>query len=321
MDKKIKQQKKSELYLRVPGTSANLGPGFDLLGLALKIYNEFYFSFGDSENYELSFLDGSPLPFSTKENLIKDAYLKYFQLFLPDQIIIPFNVKMTLSLPLKGGLGSSASALVAGFKAAEYIHRKKFKKHKFPSKDQVLYEIAMMEGHPDNTTPAILGGFVFSYFTNNRLVYFKEKIPSNASLFLFIPDLQIETNDSRKKLPSTYSTEDVVYNMARISTWIKYLKTGKFEHLRLALEDRVHTPYRIKNESFLQRAVEVGMQLGACYSLSGSGPTLLFYIPQKLAKDFAKQFDELMKNHPEPNRNYKIFPIDVCNSGTLVKDI
>lgn len=321
MDKKVNSKSKHELYVRVPGTSANLGPGFDLLGLALMIYNEFYFKFGEENNFSLASLDGTPLPFSSKENLIKDAYENYYKLFLKDEKIIPFHVDMTISLPFKGGLGSSASALIAGFQAGEYIHKKFYKKIPFPSKEKILYELAMMEGHPDNTTPAVLGGFVFSYFDNNKLIYFQDKFPKSCDLFLFIPDLQIGTNDSRKKLPTSYSTEDVVFNMARISTWLKFLQTKKFEHLCLALQDRIHTEYRIQNEEFLVQAAQIVTQLGACFSLSGSGPTFLLYIRRKQSKNFIEKFQNLLKIHPEPERNYRIIPIDVCNKGTIVKKL
>ncbi|HMV45386.1 MAG TPA: homoserine kinase, partial [Leptospiraceae bacterium] len=102
-----------KIYIRVPGTSANLGPGFDLLGMALKIYNEFYFTIDPNSNFTTLRIDNTPLPFSDKEDLLLEGYKKYFDLFLHKQKLIAYNVKMDLNLPFKGGLGSSASALTA----------------------------------------------------------------------------------------------------------------------------------------------------------------------------------------------------------------
>ncbi|MCB1177202.1 MAG: homoserine kinase [Leptospiraceae bacterium] len=320
MAKKI-SLKNPELYVKVPGTSANLGPGFDILGLSLEIYNEFYFSFGKDCNYNLKFLDGTPLPFPIEDNLIKVGYSKYFEKYLPEKEIIPFDTVMALSLPLKGGLGSSASALVTGFKAAEYAHKKYYKKEKFPPLDSILYELAMLEGHPDNTTPAYIGGFVFSFFSEDKLIYFQNKFPSSVKLFLFIPEIQIETNHSRKKLPPNYPVNDVVFNMARIGTWVYFLKSKKYKDLELAVEDRIHTPYRIKNEPALNSAIEIIKKLGACYSLSGSGPTLLIYCPKDKSKKFIEDFQKKVKNSSLKNTKYKILPIKTCNSGTRSKNL
>jgi homoserine kinase len=310
-----------QLYVKVPGTSANLGSGFDILGLALTIYNEFYFSFGENLSYSLSLKNGNPIPFKTEENLIKTAYLKYAEKFLSGVKIIPFDVSMKLDLPLKGGLGSSASALVAGFAAANYIHKKFHKDIELPSEKKILFELAMMEGHPDNTTPAYLGGFIFAYFDNDKLVYFKKKFPKKISLFILIPEMQIETNHSRKKLPETYSTDDVIFNMSRVGTWIEFVESGKFSQLQRAVEDRIHTPYRIEHLPFFQKTCAIIKELGATFSLSGSGPTLLIYIPKSKQSDFFSQLKKRLSEVKEDIKlSYQILPIEPSNKGLVVHE-
>ncbi|MCE9501493.1 MAG: homoserine kinase, partial [Leptospira sp.] len=231
---------KKRISLRIPGTSANLGPGFDIMGLALRIYNKFEFEFAENNDFSSLLENGTKPPFEPEDDLVLYSYKRYFETFLKGENPLPYKVRMSLGLPIRGGLGSSASAAVAGFTSANYIHKKIFKSKKIPSKEEFLYELAMIEGHPDNTTPAFCGGLIFAYFTDEKkLHFFKRRFPGNISLLLFTPDFQTPTNDSRKKLPSEYPVKDVIYNMARVGTWMEFLRTKKFEHLLLALGDKL----------------------------------------------------------------------------------
>lgn len=310
-----------KVYIRVPGTSANMGPGFDLLGMALKIYNEFYFTIDANSNYTTLRVDNTPLPFTGKEDLLKEGYLKYYQLFLPKVAPIAYNVKMDLNLPFKGGLGSSASALVAGFALGNFLHKKHFaKKYPVPSLDRILYELAMIEGHPDNTTPAMIGGFVFSYFHNGKLIYFKEKFPNIVSLYLFIPQIEVSTNDSRKKLPEKYYTEDLIFNMSRIATWLQFFKTKDFFHLERAVEDKIHTPYRIKPLPLLEAVRDLSKTLGASYTLSGSGPSMLLFAEKKTEKKFLEKFQTQLAQKNKNHVAYTIHKIEPDHIGLITKE-
>ncbi len=310
-----------KIHIRVPGTSANLGPGFDLLGMALKIYNDFYFMIDQNSNYTTLRTDNTPLPFMGKDDLLFCGYEKYFELFLPNIKPIPYNVKMDLNLPFKGGLGSSASALTVGFALGNFLHKKHFtKKFPLPNLDKILYELAMMEGHPDNTTPAMIGGFVFSYFHNNRLIFFKEKFPNSVSLFLFIPQIEISTSDSRKKLPENYPVEDLIFNMSRIATWHQFFKKKDFSLLERSVEDKIHTPYRIKPIPLLVTVGELCKKLGATFSLSGSGPTMLIYIEKKNAKKFLGNFQSELSKKNTSNIAYTIQKMETDNAGVIIKE-
>lgn len=310
-----------KIYIRVPGTSANLGPGFDLLGLSLKTYNEFYFTIDSHSNFTTLRIDNTPLPFADKDDLLLEGYKKYFELFLPKQKLIPYNVKMNLNLPFKGGLGSSASALAAGFTLGRYLHKLHFvKKSPLPDLDKILFELAMIEGHPDNTTPAMIGGFVFSYFHEGKLIFYKEKFPTSISLFLFIPQIEVSTNDSRKRLPDHYKVQDVIFNMSRIATWLQFFNKKDFSILERAVEDKIHTPYRIKPIPILLDVANLCKKLNAAYSLSGSGPSMLIYTDKKNAKKFLEKFQEELSKKNSESIAYTIQKIEADHVGTILKE-
>ncbi|TGJ99251.1 homoserine kinase [Leptospira semungkisensis] len=289
---------KYKFQIKVPGTSANLGSGFDLLGMAFQIYNEFVFEFGKTSQFQRRIKGRDDSPFSDEEDLVLQSYKEYFSTFISNQLSAPaeptpYSVVMDLDLPLKGGLGSSASAVVAGFCAARFAQEKYFPQTKLPSESEFLYRLALLEGHPDNTTPAYLGGFVFSYFAEERLYYFKRKFPKNIHCFFLIPELEIATNHSRKCLPETYSTADVIYNMSRMATWWEFLDSGKPGLLERALEDKIHTPYRMNEEFPLLPLVKEIQNLSIGVSLSGSGPTVVAYARRKDSKRLEKKLLEL----------------------------
>jgi homoserine kinase len=305
--------KNNQLYIRVPGTSANLGPGFDILGMALELYNEFYFDFSAGANFSSSLIDGSSLPFTKNDDLVYSSYLKYFEIHLNGREVIPYNSVMNLGLPLKGGLGSSASAVVAGFSAAREVHKKFYPKTPLPKENSFLYTLAEIEGHPDNTIPAYMGGVVLAYFSGNKeLHFFKKKFPNEISLLLFTPTIEVETNGSRKKLPEVYKVEDVIFNMSRVATWFEFLEHKKFRFLQLALEDKVHTPYRIFTIHKLTEVIQLIESLGGLYSLSGSGPSLLIYMKKKNMDVFFSKFkvglNEIMLETEIPYTIQKVKP-------------
>lgn len=169
--------------IRVPGTSANLGPGFDLFGLAFRIYNQFQFQFLPGKEFKTSVKGMETLPFGPDEDLVLSSYRSYFEKFLSGKEIIPYSLQMDLKLPMKGGLGSSASAAVAGVCAARFVHKNFYPGISIPKENEFLFHLGQIEGHPDNTIPAYLGGFVFSYFNGNRLEFVKKNFQRKYVVF------------------------------------------------------------------------------------------------------------------------------------------
>lgn len=309
--------------ISVPGTSANLGPGFDILGMAWKLYNHFHFSLNIEElnQFESTYKNGEPLPFREDDDLVLYSYKKYFELFVPDEIPPYYRCKMELSLPMKGGLGSSASAVVAGFVYAREIHKSKYNKIPLPSEPNFLFELANIEGHPDNTSPAYLGGFVLSYFdTEKHLQYFKKKFPGSVGVFILSPKTEISTSESRKSLPTHYKMEDMIFNMTRIATWIQFFQTRKFSDLCLAVEDRLHTPYRLGSLPYMNELIALIEKKQMTYCLSGSGPTILIFIERKkisqLMNQFQMEMDSIMKSH---SVDYDFRRVQPDNLGVRIK--
>lgn len=311
----------NKFSIKVPGTSANLGPGFDLMGLALDIYNIFEFSFESEATYDLRLFSGETLPFSNSDNLIKNAYLIYESCFLKNNKLPPFNVKININLPIRGGLGSSASAIVAGYLAANVVHKSLFSSIPQPSENVFLLELAKIEGHPDNTIPAYLGGLVFSFISSNQIIFFKKKFPSSVKMILFIPEMETDTIDSRKKLPEKYPIGDIVYNMSRIGTWFEFLNSEKIEHLSIAIEDKLHTPYRIKSTPYLNELVEYLRSEKILYTLSGSGPSLLIFVDREDSRNIIELISNFINlKLKKYNIKYKLIDTVPCDSGTEINN-
>lgn len=308
-----------KIRIKVPGTSANLGPGFDLMGMALKIYNEFDFYFPKEAKYHFSLKNGEELPFSEKENLVLESYLSYFSHFLPDITPPQYHCKMDLSLPLKGGLGSSASAIVAGLCLAREVH-KALKWNHVPTEKEFLQFLSEWERHPDNTLPAYLGGFVFAYSTHGeKLRYFRKKFPPSVSLFILTPEFSISTEESRKTLPKQYVTSDVIFNLSRLGAWMHFLDKRKFGDLLIALEDKMHTPYRIMDGSPLHKISNFldSVKLGHC--LSGSGPSLLVFMERKhVAKILPKLEQEIGSLMKELKLTFRFSRVQADDLGTRI---
>ncbi|MCW7471618.1 homoserine kinase [Leptospira kanakyensis] len=285
-----------KILIQVPGTSANLGPGFDLMGLALDLRNEFEFNFSkEITESKTELKNGQKLPFSVKEDLVYQAYLSYFQKFLPSVNPPPYHCKMTLTLPLKGGLGSSASAIVAGLSLAREVH-KRMEPNSLPKEPDFIQFLAEFEGHPDNTLPAYLGGFVFAYSTfGEPLRYFRKKFPASVAIYVLTPEFHVSTEESRKSLPKSYTTADVIFNLSRIGAWMHFLDKRKFGDLLVGLEDKMHTPYRIPESSPLFGLAESLKEAGIGYCLSGSGPSLLMFLERKSVKTKQTELEEMVK--------------------------
>ncbi|TGM48032.1 homoserine kinase [Leptospira biflexa] len=282
-----------KIHIKVPGTSANLGPGFDLMGLALDIHNEFEFQFSkEITETKTELKNGKSLPFTKKEDLVEQSYLSYFSKFAPKLSPPPYHCKMTLALPLKGGLGSSASAIVAGLSLAKEVH-KRMDGTSVPTEAMFTQFLAEFEGHPDNTLPAYLGGFVFAYSTfGEKLRYFRKKFPSSVAIFVLTPEFFVSTEESRKSLPKQYVTSDVIFNLSRIGAWMHFLDKRRFGDLLVGLEDKMHTPYRIPNTSPLFPLADTLKQDGIGYCLSGSGPSLLIFLERKSLKSKLKELED-----------------------------
>ena len=315
--------KRIKIYFKIPATSANLGSGFDLIGLALNVYNEFFFDFFDYPNYKVQLYSKKPLPFTTEQDLIRIAYKQYFLTFLKEKIPIPYHLELKLQIPLKSGLGSSATAILAGFCLGREIHKIFFQDIPLPEQNEFLLNLIQIEGHLDNLLPAYLGGVVWAYCIENRKIqYYKKTFPNSIRCFLLISpeNIQVSTKDSRQFLPQNYNIQDVLHNMSRFATWIEFLYSKKASDLRLALEDKIQTPYRLNEKSRLFQFLEEIKKSCIGYSLSGSGPATLIYFQRKYSQEIEKKIIELFKEYTKDDfKNYRLIGVKPIIKGLQKK--
>ena len=259
---------KELVKLRVPATTANLGPGFDCLGMALDIWNQF-----ELRTSEIPVLrvkgEGADSLSAGRDNLVYRAAERYF---LEMGLAVPsLSITCRNQIPLARGLGSSSSAIVGGLLAASAVAEAK-------GQDlDLIWRLAVeMEGHPDNVTPALFGGCQVVVRDQETLLHAQVPFPEDLHAVIFIPDTPMPTEKARSILPPQVSREDAVYNTGRVAMLVNALATGRLEYLKVATQDRLHQPFRqalMPATRFLFRSALDAGALGVF--LSGAGPTVL----------------------------------------------
>ncbi len=245
----------------VPASTSNLGPGFDALGLALKLYNEFIVEPSSFYSVEIEGEGKEELP-KDEKNLFLMAYRSTMEYLGQKQ---PIKVKQINRIPLGRGLGSSATAIVGGILAAEKISGKKL------SLPEVIDVAFKFEPHPDNVLPAYTGGFVVAA-TNGDLTYVKLEWPKELKVVIVVPEFFLSTEESRSVLPDNYRKEDVVFNIQRVALLLGALQKKDFGLLKEAVKDRLHQPYRCDLIPSFWEILTEGYKAGAyAVYLSGAG--------------------------------------------------
>jgi homoserine kinase len=265
----------------VPATTANLGPGFDCLGAALTLWNQFTFALraptGQPVEITVSGSEAERVKTDTS-NLVYQALTRFYDHF--NQSPPPVQITIQLGIPLARGLGSSATAIVGGLMGANGLAG-------FPmTQEQILQMAIDMEGHPDNVVPALLGGCRLAATTPStgwqicEIPWHPDVVPVVA-----IPNFELSTQAARQVLPTSYSRGDAVFNAAHLGLLVRGLETGNGIWLNAALQDRIHQPYRqslIPGYAAVQAAA---MDAGAHgMVISGAGPTLLALATPEVAE-------------------------------------
>ena len=264
---------KKSVTVRVPATSANCGPGFDSLGLALTLYNDFTFTISD-EIFGFSLEvegEGKDSFHASGRNMAFASFLAVWNK-ITDHKRIGIDVHMHNQVPKSRGLGSSSTAIVAGVTAASILSGANL------TLDEILQEANAMEGHPDNVAPAIYGGFTIS-FQENGVAHTLRTIPKMPLQFIaVVPDMQLSTHMAREAIPKEIPHPDAVFNSSRTALLTAALLENRPELLQYALEDKLHQPYRAKLIPGLAEVFAAGEAAGAYKCIiSGSGSTLLAY--------------------------------------------
>lgn len=283
--------------ISVPATSANLGPGFDALGLAVDLANTCEFKITETaEKFEKN----------VKENLIYSSYKYAFDFY--NEEAIPIEIDLCINIPLSRGLGSSAVCIVMGIMAAFSVMKRDF------DKKEILKIATEVEGHPDNVSPAIFGGANVSILKDD---VFMEKFEiSNKFKFLaIIPEFELSTRDARQALPKEYIKEDAVFNISRVSMLILSLMSGNEENLKVALEDKIHEPYRYKLIPEIEKIEKIIKDSNAIgHYLSGAGSTIMLI----LNSDDEATESEIKEKLNCLSNSYRVMPLEIDKKGAFL---
>lgn len=291
------------MEISVPATSANLGPGFDTLGLALDFKNHIIIK--PSRFFSLSIKgEGQGNPKIKSNNIFVNIFNEYYRDLTNSNA--KFRFIFYNKIPISRGLGSSSAVIVSAITAAYELANIPI------SRNKILNLSLRYESHPDNITPAVLGGFTASIVKGGKVYAQKKAMPKEVSAVVVIPKKSISTNLSRGTLPNYYSKENTVFNLSRSSFLTACMFAEDWKSLRAASEDRMHQEVRMSNMPELFSVQKVALKHGALMStLSGSGSTFFSMVYQRDSKRVA---NALKKAFP----HFRVEELSFDNSGLVV---
>ncbi|SNV64692.1 Homoserine kinase [Veillonella rodentium] len=289
------------IRVQVPATSANCGPGFDCLGLALNLYNIFTFTpIADATAYTYTF-EGFGADIlrmeDPKKNLIGFAM---DQVFATVQEPIRYgHITSETLIPPSRGLGSSSTAIVGGLLLANTLVKNPL------TKEELLVIANRMEGHPDNVAPAIYGNLCCATGLKTKVLNTVIPVPEELHFAVVVPEVLVSTEYARSVLPNHIPFKEAVQNVSHASLFVTSLITHQLDNLSTALEDNLHVPYRkalIPHCDDVFMAAKTEGAYGA--TISGSGSTLIAYTDKRHVENVAKAMGEVFKSHGVENKIY-----------------
>lgn len=300
----------AKVKVRAPATTANLGAGFDSLGAALKLYNYVEAEETDSGLF-IEYTDPASAFLPTDEKNLVYKSMKY--LFdAAGYRSCGLKLRLENNIPVTRGLGSSSACIVGGLIAANELCGKPF------SKRELMCMAAKLEGHSDNSTAALAGGFTISVYENEDIFYYSHPVGEDLKFVLLIPDYAVTTKKARGTLPGQYSLRDVSFNISHAALTVAAILSGEYENLLCAVDDRIHEPYR---KTFIEGYQKIHNRLKSYGALgtyiSGSGPTMISLVEGDDAEGFMADMQEYMKkSHP----TWQIMLAEVDNEGAKLLD-
>ena len=290
-----------KVTIRVPATTANLGPGFDAFGCALSLYTRV--SFEETESgLEITGCDEA---YTGPDNL---AYVSYCAVLASmNEEVRGVKIHIDADIPICRGLGSSAALLVAGAMGANVLRGNKL------STQGLLNITNAMEGHPDNLAPAFYGGLTASMVDNGLPVTVSFPLHPDWEFLALVPDFDLPTSLARSVLPEQVSRADAIYNVAHGALVLKALELGDEKLLRTAMEDKLHQNYRKKLIPDYDQIGALARTNGAAFCLSGAGSTLLCITRNKKLRGILTE-----KLPKVTTANWEILPLHVDFEGAQV---
>lgn len=279
--------------LRVPASSANLGPGFDALGLALNVYLTCRFRGAEALAITVSGRDAGAIS-TGPDNLIWQTALSVARAHAME--MPPIELQIQNDIPIGKGMGSSAAALTAGVVIADRLLDLRWKPLR------ILDEAARLEGHPDNVAPCTLGSIVASAIDSGGVVRsVRLHLPQGFGIGVVVPDFDLPTTKARAVLPDCYSKQDAIFNVQRASLLMAALATGSTWAFPVALDDRFHQPYRAPLVPGLDAILKLRAPGLLGCALSGAGPSILVFFERghETVCDLVRQIFQLNGHQAE----------------------
>lgn len=295
--------------VKVPASSANLGPGFDCMGIALKLYCRAEFEITDS-GFEIEVTkEGNGYVPQNENNLVYKAMKRLYE--KADRKLTGIRVRLDSDIPVTRGLGSSSAAIVSGLVGANHLLGNIY------SDDELLYEAYEIEGHPDNVTPALFGGFTISFAERGRVIHSKTDVSQDIKFAAMLPSFYLPTRKSRSYLPDFTKMKNAVYNISRASMLSAAFVKGDKELLSHCFRDRIHQKYRfphIKSGEYIIRAAK---RFGACGGyISGAGPAIMSVVCSNY-EEFEYNMHKLIKtNLPD----WRLVMLEADNDGAVIEN-
>lgn len=296
------------IKFRVPATSANLGPGFDSLGLALNLYNNFKIKKREDKKVIIKLVDknkNKEIRIPNKDNLIFKAYKNYFD-YLGNEIK-GIEIVEEMNTPLARGLGSSSSAIIGGLGAAA------FRLNTLIPEQEFIQLAVDLEKHPDNVVPALVGGLCINFYCNHAYDYYKIDIDKNLDFIVTVPDYELKTEDLRNVLPKKLNYSQVIDNMRSVSLLTAAFINHDYKILKIAMEDQIHQPFRKNLIKSFDKIIQKAYQNGAYgAALSGAGPTILAISSPDNSENIAKAME---RESNLVSKNAKSYILKASNSS------
>lgn len=287
------------IKIRIPASCANLGSGFDSLGIALDLYN--YIEMEEAEGCFISSKDSSDIPLD-ENNLIYFSAKKVYE-----KLCVPFKGLRIIeenNIPFARGLGSSSACIIGGIFGTNALLG-------YPLSNDELLEIALeIEGHPDNISPALLGGFTVNAVSNGKVYYVKQELLKDLTFVAFVPSFELKTADARAVIPKEISIQDSVFNLSRSALLASSLISCKFENLKIGAEDRLHQPYRLHLINGGEEIIEDCYKKGAVAAfISGAGSTMMAIFDDK-KENVAVSVQKILSRKEFFDWNYFLLSVD-----------
>lgn len=290
------------MIISVPATSANLGPGFDCLGLSLNFRNRFKITYAKETKVVISG-EGVDRLRADENNLFVKIFRETFEDLA--QVQEHFHFHLLNQIPISRGMGSSSAMIIGAISGAFLMAGKRL------DKGAILNRAIQYEKHPDNIAPATFGGFVVSMLEKRKVFYLKQVLPKEIQAVMVIPDRPMNTKQSRSLLPQEYNIRDCVFNISHASFLSSIFWSGKWEFLRIASQDVLHQDHRMKLFPILKDVQKFALANGALMStLSGSGSSMFNLC-------FNEDKEKLAKRLSERFKKFRVLMLEFDNLGVL----